>query len=186
MIKKPLRKVFTGLCRGELRVHRIAYITENEPPAVSTKQVNKAANTAVLLFKQVNLLHYYIWGPRKKKGTQTAMIIKTPCSTRASNRTLLEKRQVVLCITLLSLHINISLSSHLKMCLFWRKKASDVQHSGTASRGQRSVCCSWPFGAENKFLLVLSMDFTPTILNRTATTLQVKKKINQKSNAGNV
>lgn len=106
------------------------------------------------------------------------MIIKTPCSTRASNRTQLEKQQVVLCITLLSLHINISLSSHLKMCLFWRKKASDVQHCGTASRGQRSVCCSWPFGAENKFLLVrLSMDFSPMILNRTATTLQVQKKI---------
>lgn len=70
------------------------HLHDKTTQTVSTKQVN-AANTTVLLFTQVNLLHYQIWKKKKekKKRSQTATIIKTPYVTTASNRTLLEKNK---------------------------------------------------------------------------------------------
>lgn len=99
----------------------------------STKQVDAHIRFAFHTSKPIALSNLEKW-------PQTATIIKRPT---ASNRTLLEKISGV-CITLLSLHINISQFT-LKMLLFWRKKASDVQCSRTANRLQRSIYCMWRY-----------------------------------------
>lgn len=99
--------MFTGLCGGGLMVHRITYMTKRPPP-VSAKQVN-AANTSVFhTSKPIALSNLE---KKKKKDHRPLQLLNAifhySDHASASNRTLLEKISGV-CITLISLHINIS------------------------------------------------------------------------------